>query len=380
MGAHLYYSLYAIELPTAGASAEFEYERLNGAELTSMTSAQIEQNLTLPPNGAAAYARFTNLTVPPPRIMHQAGEAIEVPYVTTARLRINSTSTVDFQLRLRGEVVFAGAGSGEIGLPVVARPRFADFPEMELLVRNLGNLSRVDVSIFVTYEDSRFFAPNAMRILLIHAPSAWVGYLGFGVALGGSLLALRSKKWEAWAVAGLELSIVFSAIALVTGPLWASAEWLTPWRWEDVKLFVTLVMFLSLLGFLSIRAGVDDPAQRRRVSAYYAVLTFITVPLSFVANRLWPRDHPAVIENPGGEISDELLSQLIFGFFILTVLFALLLLSRVDLFLRREAVEDFKSRMEEDDERLVADLPVADDEEVEEEGAKARAGGKGGKG
>ena len=376
MGAHLYYSLYAVDLPMSGGSARFEYEQLNGNELVDMTPAQIEANLTLPTNGTALYARFTNLTIPTPRTMYEQGGVTEVPFVVTAQLRINTSSFVRYVLLLDGKPLMNGTGSGDRLLPPTYKPEFADFVRMELTVKNLGNLSRVETSIFVTYEDARFYAPNAMRILLIHAPSAWVAYLGFGVALGGSLLALKRKKWETWAVAGIELSVVFSTIALVTGPLWASVEWLTPWRWEDVKLFVTLVMFLSLLGFISIRAGIDDPEQRRKVSAYYAVLSFITVPLSFMANRLWPRDHPAVIENPQGEISDAILSQLIFGFFILTLVFALLLLTRVRLLQRKEEVEEMKAEREEEDVRLVADLPVADEDD-QMDGTKVKDGGAG---
>ena len=92
------------------------------------------------------------------------------------------------------------------------------------------------------------FAPQeatmglAQKIFYFHVPSAYAMYVGFAVALVGSVgyLWKRTAFWDALAVSGAEVGLLFCAAVLITGPLWARKAWGVYWSW-DPQLTVTLL-------------------------------------------------------------------------------------------------------------------------------------------
>jgi heme exporter protein C len=73
------------------------------------------------------------------------------------------------------------------------------------------------------------------KIFYFHVPSAYAMYVGFTVCAvaSGVYLATRADKWDALAVAGAEIGMLFCAIVLITGPLWARKAWGVYWRSEE---------------------------------------------------------------------------------------------------------------------------------------------------
>ena len=51
--------------------------------------------------------------------------------------------------------------------------------------------------------------------------------------------------------------MVFSAVMLTTGPIWAKPIWGTWWTW-DARLTLTLFVFFLFIGYLALRAAVHD--------------------------------------------------------------------------------------------------------------------------
>src|SRR4030095_16894329 len=75
------------------------------------------------------------------------------------------------------------------------------------------------------------------KIFYFHTPSAWM-FLTAGVVCGvasARYLWKQSPKLDRLAWASAELLVLFGAIALVTGPLWARKTWGVWWQW-DVRL------------------------------------------------------------------------------------------------------------------------------------------------
>ena len=54
------------------------------------------------------------------------------------------------------------------------------------------------------------------------------------------------------AVAGAELAVLFGAIGLVTGPLWAKKAWGVAWQW-DAKLTTALLLELIFVAYIIVR-------------------------------------------------------------------------------------------------------------------------------
>src|SRR3954468_20131451 len=80
------------------------------------------------------------------------------------------------------------------------------------------------------------------KIFYFHVPSAYAMYVGFTLAMVGSVGYLRKRRpgFDALAVAGAEVGLLFCAIVLMTGPLWARNAWGTYWAW-DPRLTTTLL-------------------------------------------------------------------------------------------------------------------------------------------
>src|SRR4051794_766478 len=80
------------------------------------------------------------------------------------------------------------------------------------------------------------------KIFYFHVPSAYAMYVGFTLAMIGSVgyLWKRRAGFDALAVAGAEVGLLFCSIVLMTGPLWARNAWGTFWTW-DPRLTTTLL-------------------------------------------------------------------------------------------------------------------------------------------
>ena len=168
------------------------------------------------------------------------------------------------------------------------------------------------------------------RVFYFHVPSAWVAFLAFAVAAVSGLLFLtrRQDRWDRVEVASIELGIVFSTVALITGSIWARPIWNTWWTW-DPRLTTTLVMWIYYVASLLLRQTVDNPERGARFGAVLAAVGFINVPLVFLTIRLWRTIHPVLFTSEGFALAPEMLLTLVVSLCAFTLLYACLLIVRV---------------------------------------------------
>jgi heme exporter protein C len=194
---------------------------------------------------------------------------------------------------------------------------------------------------------SAMTAPVAQKIFYFHMPSAWVSYVAFFLTFVASILFLRSKdlKYDRLAMSSAELGVLFSTIAIATGPIWAKQEWGVYWRWDDTKLVTTFIMWLVYIGYLSLRAAMSEPSARARVGAVYGILGFVTMPMSLLSARIAPllrSSHPEVIASSTGSLSPEAGLTIGVAVIAFTVLFAAMLIKRVEVAEAEEEIEELK--------------------------------------
>ena len=170
------------------------------------------------------------------------------------------------------------------------------------------------------------------RVFYFHVPSAWVAFLAFAVAAVAGLLFLarRQEHWDRVEVASLELGIVFSTVALITGSIWARPIWNTWWTW-DPRLTTTLVMWIYYVASLLLRQMVDSPERSARFGAVLAIVGFVNVPLVFLTIRLWRTIHPVLFTTEGFGLAPEMLLTLLISLGTFTLLYFCLLTVRVRL-------------------------------------------------
>jgi heme exporter protein C len=141
------------------------------------------------------------------------------------------------------------------------------------------------------------------RVFYFHFPAAIVTSLALGWSMLHSVLYLRTRdlKHDDHAAAAAELGLLFCVTATVSGSMWAKAMWGAYWNWDPRE---TSIFFLMLIygAYLALRASLEDPARRARLSAIYSSIAFVAVPfLVFVVPRIYFSLHPDPLFNTRGK-------------------------------------------------------------------------------
>jgi heme exporter protein C len=200
-----------------------------------------------------------------------------------------------------------------------------------------------------------FYAPmeavmgQVQRVFYFHVAAGWVGMLSFLTAAIAGVAYLRTgaRKWDIIELSSVEIGIVFSFINVVTGAIWARPIWNTWWTW-DPRLTTATIMLLIYAAYLMLRAGIDDPNRRARFGAVYAIVGFLSVPLTFFSARLFRTIHPVVIgtNQPGAEgafdMTPLMLQTFLFGLLTFSFIFVVLLWHRVRIGKLADEVEQLK--------------------------------------
>ncbi|MEX2181273.1 MAG: cytochrome c biogenesis protein CcsA [Gemmatimonadaceae bacterium] len=133
---------------------------------------------------------------------------------------------------------------------------------------------------------------HLQKIMYVHVPAAWTTFLAFFVVLVFSLLVLWKgrESHDLIAASAAEVGAMFNALTLALGMIWGKPTWGVWWTW-DARLTSTLVLLLIFVGYLSLRAFIDDPDRRARWSAAVGVLGAINVPIVYMSVKWWRTLH-----------------------------------------------------------------------------------------
>jgi heme exporter protein C len=186
----------------------------------------------------------------------------------------------------------------------------------------------------------------AQRIIYFHIATAWVGFLAFFVTFAAGVAYLRTqvRSWDIVALASAEIGTVFMLGVLVSGSIWAKPAWGVWWIWDE-RLTISLVQFLVYVGYLMLRSSVEDPVRRARFAAVYGVVAFISVPINFIAIRMWRTQHPLMFGTEEGGLGPNMMFAFAFSLITFTVWYVTLMWHRIRLERMRDAVEQLKQRL-----------------------------------
>jgi heme exporter protein C len=175
--------------------------------------------------------------------------------------------------------------------PATAAPR-------KLALLGYGAWSSIMLSLFLVFFVAREADPamggQLQRIFYFHVPAAWIAYLAFTIVFIASVAYLRteSARWDLLAGASGEVGVVFCTLVLITGPIWAAPVWGTWWQW-DARLTSALVLWLTYVGYLFLRALSTEPARTGRLAAVVGIAGFVNVPIVHFSVRWWRTLHPS---------------------------------------------------------------------------------------
>jgi heme exporter protein C len=182
------------------------------------------------------------------------------------------------------------------------------------------------------------------KIFYFHVPSAIFALVSAFVcgAASAAFLWRRSPTADRIALAAAELVVVFGAVTLITGPLWARKAWGIWWDW-DPRLTLTFVLWMSFAGLLLLRrfGGPGSEVMAAAVGVFGAVL----VPFVYWSVNLWRTLHPktSVVMTLQGDMRTVFLWCVI----AFALLYIALLLTRVRLEAQVAALEDAYAALEE---------------------------------
>jgi heme exporter protein C len=157
-----------------------------------------------------------------------------------------------------------------------------------------------------------FYAPEdadqglSQKIFYFHVPIALTAYACFGWGAWKALLVLWKRKPGAdlESYVAIHQGVIFGALTLITGSIWAKISWGVWWTWSEKQLVLFLVLFLFYSAYFMLRFSVDAGPQRENLCAVYALFGVVLIPVSFLAIRLSQRFiHPTVFTSRGPQMS-----------------------------------------------------------------------------
>ena len=129
------------------------------------------------------------------------------------------------------------------------------------------------------------------KIFYYHMPSAFL-FLISAVVCGiasARYLFTGSVRQDRLAWAAAELTFLFGALALVTGPLWARKAWGVWWQW-DVRLTSSLMGWMVSCAYLLLRRYGGPGSDK--LAAGLALFGMANVPFIYISVNYWRTIHP----------------------------------------------------------------------------------------
>jgi heme exporter protein C len=136
---------------------------------------------------------------------------------------------------------------------------------------------------------------SIQRIFYFHMGSNAASLTSIVIAAVTAALFLKTgdEKYDRVSYACMELGVLFGAISLATGMIWARPVWGTWWTWE-ARLTSFLILWLVYIAYLMLRMSARDDVTIARIAAVFTFVGVIDVPFIFLAPRLWRGLHPVL--------------------------------------------------------------------------------------
>jgi heme exporter protein C len=174
------------------------------------------------------------------------------------------------------------------------------------------------------------------KIFYYHVPSAMMMFTSaFVCGIASAMFLFRGRaSADHIAAAAAELVVVFGAIVLVTGPLWARKAWGVWWEW-DFRLTSSLLLWMIFVAYLLVRKYGGPGSEK--LAAAMALFGMADVPFVYVSVNIWRTLHPKTTVIP--ELPKPMMGPFWFSVAAFVVLYVALLTIRTALGRERAELE-----------------------------------------
>jgi heme exporter protein C len=140
---------------------------------------------------------------------------------------------------------------------------------------------------------------NVQRIFYFHVPAAFVAFTASFVGGIAAILYLtkHDPKYDDLSLAANESVVVFQAVNILMGMMWARPVWGIWWTW-DARLTSSFLQVCIYVAYLVLRRA--SPVESRApICAVISILGMADVPLIYMSNRLFRTQHPSPVMGGG---------------------------------------------------------------------------------
>jgi len=183
---------------------------------------------------------------------------------------------------------------------------------------------------------------NAVRIMYVHVPAAWMALASYTFIAMMSLIAFvwRHSLADIAARSAAAPGAVFTALALFTGAVWGKPTWGAWWVW-DARLTSMLILLFNYFGYMAVWQAVAETARAARFARILALVGFINIPIIKFSVDWWNSLHqPAsILRGDGPTIDASMLTPLFAMIIAYMALFTWLVLLGMRSMLAQQRVE-----------------------------------------
>lgn len=158
---------------------------------------------------------------------------------------------------------------------------------------------------------------NAVKIMYIHVPAAWMSLLIYSLMAIFNLSAFIWRNPFFYLISKVIAFIgaMFTGVTLITGAIWGKPIWGVWWVF-DARLTSVLILFFLYLGYLITLDSFDDRKKGEKIAAIISIIGFVNIPIIKLSVEYWNSLHqPAsIIRNGGVAIHPDMLKPLLFSF------------------------------------------------------------------
>ena len=172
---------------------------------------------------------------------------------------------------------------------------------------------------------------DAVRIMYVHVPSAWLGLACFSFITLLSILnfIFKIKNFYFINKSIAPIGLLFTCLAIITGSLWGQPTWGTWWAW-DARLTSMLVLMLFYVFYILVFKIIKEEETIVKISSIVAIIGSINLPIIKYSVEWWSTLHqPASIKITGSStIHSSMLLPLMAMLFVFLLYAALIFLMK----------------------------------------------------
>ena len=209
------------------------------------------------------------------------------------------------------------------------------YPLIQKLIKFINSIFFLILLIGLTFalvlSPTDYLQGDAVRIMYVHVPSAWIGLACFSLITLLSVFnfIFKIKNFYFINKSIAPIGLLFTCLAIITGSLWGHPTWGTWWEW-DARLTSMFVLMIFYVFYILAFKLLNEEELIIKISSIIAIVGSINLPIIKYSVEWWSTLHqPASIKITGSStIHSTMLLPLMAMLFVFLLYAALIFLMK----------------------------------------------------